>query len=143
MTRRRAAITLLETLFVAVLLALLAAAGAVALGGPSEEAALRAAVAEAADLDRRGRLLALAGERTELRIREDRAALLADGVAPGAGRTTPEGVAATLLDATRRPLDAVVFDAAGRSRDYVLRLARGQRRAELHVAGATGWWEVR
>lgn len=135
------AFTLVEVLAVIVIMAIIAASLAASLGGASDQAQFMQVLADLRDLDARGRMFARTSEgAAELAIDADARRIRLSGAGSDdvvAQRSWPGGVSVTF--SADRPVTSVIFDRAGRSIDYSVRITADSSRATLRFCGLTGW----
>lgn len=147
----RTAFSVLETLVVVAILALVAAVGVVSLSGSTRRARVDSALHTLALGDAAARTAALSGRPVVLTIDGDRGTVSVrprGDSGPGWVRQLPSGVSCTLALLAGDPLPGLDFDATGRCLDYERRaVSEGNGRenvvaARVRVSGITGWTEA-
>ena len=133
--------TLIETLAIVVLLAMVASIGAVGLSGTNDIARVREALAviEATDAD--ARTIARSQGHAMVSLSRDRSTIVIEsGDDRILIRPLPKRVRAHLVAAeSDQPIHTIRFDPAGRTRDYTVILELGGQRSSIRIAGLTGW----
>ena len=138
----RRGFTLLEVLAVVILFSLVASVLTVHLAAASESATFRAAASRLRDMDARARLFARTSGPLVLSLQDQGRSLLLSQVDTGASLLRVDlGEGAAVEIETDPPRRWILFDRSGRSVDYELALASGEREARWQVAGTTGWMQ--
>ncbi|MDQ7014618.1 MAG: prepilin-type N-terminal cleavage/methylation domain-containing protein [Planctomycetota bacterium] len=132
--------TLIESLAVVVLLALVVGVVAASLAPAADRAAMDRAASAVLDADARARAIARRGEPVELRVADGSVWVRLAQHAPAL--VTRQLPAATTIELTSTvsgtPLGVIRFDARGRSPDYIFTVHSGERSTRTLVAGLTG-----
>ena len=132
--------TLIESLAVVVLLALVVGVVAASLAPAADRAAMDRATSAVLDADARARAIARRGEPVELRVADGLVEVRLAQHAPAL--VTRQLPAATTVELTSTVsgtgLGVIRFDARGRSEDYIFTVHSGERSTRTLVAGLTG-----
>jgi prepilin-type N-terminal cleavage/methylation domain-containing protein len=140
--RTRRGFTLLETLGVITLMALIAALTSRGLSGATDDSRRRAALSAVRTVDATGRLLAASGP-VELIVAEDRGALVLrrDSRVVIVHALPAHCKAHLLMD--DQPIASITYSSVGTTADFTVYIELPDVPLALNVAGLTGWIEAR
>ena len=141
------AFTLVELMVSIALIALAASIGAMGLASTGEAATFERDAAIALNADRSARALAAEHGPVRLEVAAGGARLaLIPRAAESSSRAfdLASGNRIDLVESrAERPLDAVRYDSRGRCDDFYIRIRSGNRTRTWHIAGLTGWADLR
>lgn len=138
----RRGFTLIELLAVIVIVALTAAIASVGLVAGSEQANTFAAAAAWQDLDARARLFAVSEGPVRMTVQLGAAAISNLQTGENLGDVVLPASVSGQLSVSERPVGSIIFDARGRSSDYLIQLRErdsNKLRLRWRVCGMTGW----